>query len=65
METNRKVKAEKVGEVLYIDEPRKSFVPSYVYYLLEAHECTKVCFKGSSKMYNKEDLKSKNEWKGI
>ena len=55
----------KIDDTLYIDSPRKAFLPSYVYYLLEYHKCDKVCFANSRTIYEKESLKGKEDWKEI
>lgn len=48
--------------IMYINKPRTAFVPSYVYYLLEFHDCQIVAFGTSLKEYLKEDLKGKENW---
>lgn len=64
MET-KKVKAIKEGDILYIKESRNKFLPSYVYYLLEHYDCNKVVFNASTRMYLKESLKGKEDWKDV
>lgn len=59
------VRAEKVDDILYIHSPKKAFLPSYVYYVLEYYKCNKVCFNNSRTLYKKESLKDKEDWKGI
>lgn len=59
------VRAEKIDDTLYIDSPRKKFLPAYVYYILEYHKCDKVCFANSRTIYEKESLKDKEDWKEI
>ena len=54
--------ATKVGEVLYIQAPKKKFLPAYVYYLLEYHECKGVCFGNSKHIYKQKDLKTAKDW---
>lgn len=53
-----------LGDILYIDAPKKKFLPSYVYYLLQSKKCTKVCF-GARKVYYIENLKGKENWKDV
>ena len=60
-----KTNADKVGDTLYIKAPRSKFIPAYVYYLLEHLECNGVCFGLSKKIYKKENLKGKNDWKDV
>lgn len=60
-----KTNANKIGDTLYIEAPRKKFVPAYVYYLLEHFKCNGVCFGSSKKIYKKENLKGKNDWKDV
>ena len=60
-----KTNASKVGDTLYIEEPRSKFIPAYVYYLLEHFKCNGVCFGLSKKIYKKENLKDKNDWKDV
>lgn len=60
-----KTNASRVGDILYIEAPKKKFIPSYVYYLLEYYECNKVCFGASSHMFKKEHLKGMNDWKEV
>lgn len=60
-----KTNADKVGDTLYIKAPRSKFIPAYVYYLLEHFECNGVCFGLSKKIYKKENLKGKNDWKDV
>ena len=59
------VRAEKIDDILYISNPKKSFLPSYVYYILEYYKCDKVCFNNSRTLYKKESLKGKEDWKEI
>jgi hypothetical protein len=54
-----------IGDILYIEVPKNKFIPAYVYYLLESKQCNKIVFKNSSKMYKKEDLKGKEDWKDV
>ena len=54
-----------IGDILYIEAPKNKFIPAYVYYLLESKQCNKIVFKNSSKMYKKEDLKGKEDWKDV
>lgn len=54
-----------IGDILYIEVPKNKFIPAYVYYLLESKQCTKIVFKNSSRMYKKEDLKGKEDWKDV
>lgn len=61
----KKVKVNKIGDTLYIEAPRNKFIPSYVYYMLENFNCTKVTFKASIKIYLKESLKNKDDWKQV
>ena len=60
-----KVLATKMGDILYLDEGKTKFIPSYLYYLLEYHGCNKVGFKTSSKLFSKEQLKGKDNWKDV
>ena len=60
-----KTNASKVGDTLYIKEPRSKFIPAYVYYLLEHFKCNGVCFGLSKKIYKKENLKGKNDWEAV
>ena len=60
-----KTNADKVGDILYITAPRSKFIPAYVYYLLEHFKCNGVCFGLSKKIYKKENLKGKNDWKDV
>ena len=60
-----KTNADKVGDILYIKAPRSKFIPAYVYYLLEHFKCNGVCFGLSKKIYKKENLKDKNDWKDV
>lgn len=60
-----KTNADKVGDTLYIKAPRSKFIPAYVYYLLEHFKCNVVCFGLSKKIYKKENLKGKNDWKDV
>ena len=60
-----KTNADKVGDTLYIKAPRSKFIPAYVYYLLEHFKCNGVCFGLSKKIYKKENLKDKNDWKDV
>lgn len=60
-----KANANRVGDILYIEAPKKKFVPGYVYYLLDYFKCNFVCFGTSSKMYKKENLKGKDDWKDV
>lgn len=59
------VDAYKVGDILYVKAARGKFLPSYVYYLLEYHQCKYVSFDQSAKMYPKEELKGKEDWKDV
>lgn len=59
------VKAAKVDDILYLDVSRNKLLPSYAYYLLEAHGCNYLCFKKSIKLYPKEELKGKESWKDV
>ena len=61
----KKTNASKVGDTLYIKEPRSKFIRAYVYYLLEHFKCNGVCFGLSKKIYKKENLKDKNDWKDV
>lgn len=54
-----------IGDILYVEAPKNKFIPAYVYYLLESKQCNKIVFKNSSKMYNKNDLKGKEDWKDV
>ena len=56
--------AYKVGNILYIDAPKKKFLPSYVYYLVQSKECTFACF-GSRTLYHLDDMKGKESWKDV
>lgn len=58
-------RAEKIDDILYIYSPKKLFLPSYVYYMLEYYKCNKVCFNNSRTLYKKESLKDKEDWKEI
>lgn len=60
-----KTNADKVGDILYIRAPRSKFIPAYIYYLLEHFKCNGVCFGLSKKIYKKENLKGKNDWKDV
>lgn len=60
-----KVSATKMGDILYLDEGKTKFVPAYLYYLLEYYGCKKVGFKTSSKLFSKEQLKGKDNWKDV
>jgi len=60
-----KTNASKVGDTLYIAAPRSKFIPAYVFYLLEHFKCNGVCFGLSKKIYKKENLKGKNDWKDV
>lgn len=60
-----KTNASKIGDTLYIAAPKSKFIPSYVYYLLEHFKCNGVCFGTSKKIYKKESLKSKDDWKEV
>lgn len=60
-----KTNADKVGDILYIKAPRSKFIPAYAYYLLEHFKCNGVCFGLSKKIYKKENLKGKNDWKDV
>ena len=60
-----KTNADKVGDILYIKAPRSKFIPAYIYYLLEHFKCNGVCFGLSKKIYQKENLKGKNDWKDV
>lgn len=65
MRQTKEVQARRVDNVLYVDAPRSRFVPSFVYYLLEQHNCDRVCFGTSIKHYKKENLKGKESWKEV
>lgn len=61
----QKVPATLIGDILYIEAEKSKFLPAYVYYLLEYWDRKKVCFKNSSSIYHKDDLKSKQDWKEV
>lgn len=65
MEKENKVECLLLGDHLYIEAPKSKFVPGYVYYLLESKKCNKVTFGTSKKIYKKEDLKGKKDWKEV
>lgn len=60
-----KANAFKIAGTLYIDAPKKKFLPSYVYYLLMAKDCDGVCFKASKHIYKREHLKGLDDWKEV
>ena len=57
--------ATKIGDVLYIQAPKKKFLPEYVYYLLEHYECNGVCFGNSRHIYKQKDLKPAKDWNEV
>ena len=64
-DTFKTVTATRVGDILYIDAPKKLFLPTYVYYLLQSKGCTKVCFNASKTIYKLEHLKGEEDWKNV
>lgn len=56
-----KVNATIVGDILYIDAPRKKFLPKYAYYLCLSRKCKGICFRNASKIYSLEDMKEMEE----
>lgn len=60
-----KINAIKIDNILYLEVNKKKVLPAYAYYLLEYHGCTRLCFEGSRKLYKKEDLKGKEDWKDV
>ena len=64
-ETFKTVTATRVGDILYIEAPKKLFLPAYVYYLLQSKGCTKACFNASKTTYKLEHLKGEEDWKNV
>lgn len=64
-EAFKTVSATIVGDILYIDAPKKLFLPSYVYYLLQSKGCTRVCFNASKTIYKLEHLQGEEDWKNV
>jgi hypothetical protein len=60
-----KVSATRIDNILYLRTQKKKVIPAYAYYMLEAYECEGLCFEGSSRIYKKESLKGKQDWKDV
>lgn len=60
-----KVKAKKENTLLCVDASKDKFIPAYVYYLLEAYNCTEIRFNDSVHTYKQKDLKNARDWSEV
>ena len=60
-----KINATRIDNILYLKTQKKKLLPAYAYYMLEAYDCTGLCFEGSSRIYKKDSLKGKHNWKDV
>jgi hypothetical protein len=60
-----KISATKIDNILYLRTQKKKVLPAYAYYMLEADDCKGLCFEGSIRIYKKESLKGKQDWKDV
>lgn len=60
-----KINAIRMDNILYLDVHRSKILPAYAYYLLEYYNCNRLCFTGSKKVYKKDSLKGKEDWKDV
>lgn len=60
-----KISATRVDNILYLKTHKNKILPAYAYYMLEAYNCIGLCFENSSKIYKKESLKGKQNWKDV